>query len=155
VIAKKTALIDPEMLAEAARICACFGLRKAARAVTQLYDNVLQPSGLRSTQFVILVAIGAEGTVRLPDLTRTLNVDRSTLTRNLQPLERDGLLRVTEGTKDRASTVRLTKKGQRTLAATVPLWQEAQARFEAQIGGRRWQAILRDLNRVVDAAHEA
>jgi DNA-binding MarR family transcriptional regulator len=144
---------DPRTLAEAARVCACFNFRKASRAVTQLFDNALQPSGLRSTQFVILVAIGAHGRPNLPDLARGLNVDRSTLTRNLQPLVRDGLLRVTEGKGERASAVRLTPRGERLLAATVPLWAKAQTRFVEMFGGQRWPSMLDDLNRVVDAAH--
>lgn len=123
--------------------------------MTQLFDTVLQPSGLRSTQFVILATIGAEGCPKLPDLARILNVDRSTLTRSLQPLVREGLLRLSEGRSERASNVRLTPRGERLLAATVPLWERAQARFVEQIGGRRWQAMLEDLNRVVDAAHGA
>lgn len=146
---------DAKTLAEAARVCACFNFRKASRAVTQLFDTVLQPSGLRSTQFVILVAIGAEGHPNLPGLARSLNVDRSTLTRNLQPLARDGLLRVLEGRGERASIVRLTPKGERLLAATVPLWEKAQGRFVEMFGGQRWPSMLADLNRVVDAAHGA
>jgi DNA-binding MarR family transcriptional regulator len=152
---RKNSKPDSQTLAEAARVCACFNFRKASRAVTQLFDTMLQPSGLRSTQFVILVAIGAEGRPNLPDLARALNVDRSTLTRNLQPLAREGLLRVAEGRGERASTVRLTAKGERALAATVPLWAAAQARFVERLGGVRWQSMLDDLGRAVDAAHGA
>ncbi len=144
---------DSETLAEAARVCACFNFRKASRAVTQLFDTVLQPGGLRSTQFVILVRIGADGSPSLPDLARGLNVDRSTLTRNLQPLLREGLLRIAGGGDERASTVRLTPKGERKLATTVPLWEAAQTRFVGRFGGDRWAAMLEDLHRVVDVAH--
>jgi DNA-binding MarR family transcriptional regulator len=149
------AAIDRKQLARATRVCACFNLRKAARAVTQLYDGILQPSGLRSTQFVILVAIQADGHPRLPDLARTLNVDRSTLTRNLQPLGRAGLVRTATPRHARASTVRLTAKGRRLLTRTVPLWAEAQRRFEAKVGIRRWKEMVRALAGVVDAAHHA
>lgn len=147
--------IKPKQLSEAARVCACFNFRKAARAVTQLYDSILQPSGLRSTQFVLLVAIQADETVRLPDLARMLNVDRSTLTRNLQPLLRSGLVRTTTPRHARANNVRLTAKGRRLLERTLPLWKEAQGRFEAKFGIRRWKAMVGQLNEVVDAAHEA
>jgi len=147
--------LDKDLLIEAARVCACFHFRKASRAVTQLFDTILQPGGVRSTQFVILVAVYAEGKPRLPELARMLNVDRSTLTRNLQPLAREGLLRLTERRGQRASTVQLTRKGERTLAMALPLWEKAQTRFVDQLGGGRWQTMLRDLNRVVDAAHGA
>jgi DNA-binding MarR family transcriptional regulator len=146
--------LDRDLLAEASRVCACFNFRKASRAVTQLFDSVLQPAGLRSTQFVVLVAIQAEGAMELPDLARALNVDRSTLTRNLQPLARAGLLRIAGG-RSRASSARLTPKGRRALAAAIPLWEVAQARFVEQLGGRRWESMLKGLHRVVDAAHEA
>ena len=140
---------------EAAKVCACFHLRRATRAVTQLFDNTLQSSGLRSTQFVILAAIHDNAGPRLPDLAEALNVDRSTLTRNLQPLERDGLLKVVPGKTSRAYTVRLTAKGRRFLARTIPLWEEAQSRFVKQFGARRWKSMLKDLHAIVDAAHDA
>jgi DNA-binding MarR family transcriptional regulator len=151
----KSAKPDARVLAEAARVCACFNFRKASRAVTQLFDNVLQPSGLRSTQFVILVAVAGEGSVRLPELARVLNLDRSTLTRNLKPLVRERLARIVEGRTGRASTVHLTPKGERALAATVPFWERAQTGFVQKFGERRWESMLNDLNRVVAAAHGA
>jgi DNA-binding MarR family transcriptional regulator len=153
--AKTNSKPDSKTLAEAARVCACFNFRKASRAVTQLFDNMLQPGGLRSTQFVILVAVAVEGTARLPGLARMLNVDRSTLTRNLQPLAREGLLRISGTRGERASSVRLTPKGERVLVATVPLWEKAQKAFVDRLGGKRWQAMLGDLNRVVSVVHEA
>jgi DNA-binding MarR family transcriptional regulator len=104
---------------------------------------------------VILVRIGADGRPSLPDLARSLNVDRTTLTRNLQPLVREGRLRISEGRAERASTVRLTPKGERALATTAPLWVKAQTRFVEHFGGARWPSMLADLNRVVDAAHGA
>ena len=155
VASKKNTKPDSKTLAEAARVCACFNFRKASRAVTQLFDAALQPGGLRSTQFVILVAVGAESRVRLPDLARALNVDRSTLTRSLQPLLRGGLLRLSGAVGDRATAVHLTAKGERTLRASVPLWEKAQTRFVEQLGARRWESILEDLGRAVRAAHGA
>ncbi|MHC4137562.1 MAG: MarR family winged helix-turn-helix transcriptional regulator [Planctomycetota bacterium] len=110
---------------------------------------------MRSTQFVLLVAIQADGTVRLPDLARALSVDRSTLTRNLQPLVRTGLVKTTTQRNARASSVHLTAKGRRLLTRTLPLWEEAQSRFEARIGSRRWKEMVGELTKAVNAAHEA
>ncbi|MFI5402385.1 MAG: MarR family winged helix-turn-helix transcriptional regulator [Planctomycetota bacterium] len=152
---KKNTKLESQTLAEAARVCACFNFRKASRAVTQFFDTVLQPSGLRSTQFVILVRIGADGSTGLPALARGLHVDRSTLTRNLQPLAREGLLKISGGRGERASAVRLTPKGERALLATVPLWEKAQTRFVDLFGTERWSAMLTDLDRVVNAARGA
>lgn len=93
--------------------------------------------------------------MRLPDLARTLNVDRSTLTRNLQPLLRSGLVRTTAPRNARANNVRLTAKGRRLLERTLPLWEEAQGRFERRFGIRRWKEMVGQLSKVVDVAHEA
>ncbi|MCK6458797.1 MAG: MarR family winged helix-turn-helix transcriptional regulator [Planctomycetes bacterium] len=153
--AKKNTKPDPEVLAEAARVCACFNFRKASRAVTQLFDNTLHPGGLRSTQFVILVAVAVDGAARLPALARMLNVDRSTLTRNLQPLARKGLVRISDTRGERASSVKLTAKGERVLVSMIPLWEKAQKGFVERLGGRRWRAMLDDLNSVVAIVHEA
>ncbi len=93
--------------------------------------------------------------MRLPDLARTLNVDRSTLTRNLQPLLRSGLVRTATPRNARASNVSLTAKGRRLLERTLPLWEEAQSRFERRFGIRRWKEMVGQLNKVVDVSHEA
>jgi len=146
----------PEDSAAAAAVCACFHFRRASRAVTQLFDTILAPSGLRSTQFVILVAVhAADGPVSLPDLANALGVDRSTLTRNLQPLRKAGLLRAVSNKRSRASHVRLTAKGTRVLNEAAPLWEEAQTRFVAKLGERRWPSLLGELDGVVSAARDA
>ena len=146
----------PRDSAAAAAVCACFHFRKASRAVTQLFDAVLAPSGLRSTQFVILVAVHAgDGPVALPDLAKSLGVDRSTLTRNLQPLRKAGLLKDAANKRSRANHVKLSAKGERLLAEAKPLWEEAQKRFVEQLGAKRWPTLLKELNGVVDAARDA
>ena len=116
-----------------------------------MFNDCLQPSGLRSTQFVTLVAINAEGSVSLPRLAGLLDLNRSALTRNLRPLERAGLLKATAGKSGGASSVKLTSRGGRVLAAAVPLWEEAQGCFVKHLGKRRWASILKDLS----SAHEA
>ncbi len=88
-------------LPEIAETCACLNVRKAARAVTQLYDEVLQPSGLRATQFNLLVAIALAGEAPVTRLADALVMDRTTLTRNLKPLESQGLITIEAGTDRR------------------------------------------------------
>ncbi|MEE8273100.1 MAG: MarR family transcriptional regulator, partial [Alphaproteobacteria bacterium] len=73
--------------AREAAICTCFNLRKAARAVTQLYDAALGPSGLRATQFSLIAALGVRGAPTISQLAKAMVMDRTTLTRNLKPLE--------------------------------------------------------------------
>ncbi len=82
-----------------------------------------------------------------------MSIDRTTLTRNLQPLAREGLLRISARRGERASAVRLTPKGERALVAAVPLWEKAQRRFVERVGEERWPSMLLDLDRAAAAAH--
>jgi DNA-binding MarR family transcriptional regulator len=143
--------IDRATLMEAARVCGCFNLRRAARAVTRLYDEALDKGGLRSTGFVALAMIEAEGEVTLPRLATLLGVDRSTLTRNLNPLRRQGLVELRQSASSRMSTARLTRSGRATLRRCVPLWQAAQVRFEERVGSPQWTQILRGLDAIAKA----
>jgi DNA-binding MarR family transcriptional regulator len=140
--------IDRSTLVEAVRVCACFNLRRASRAVTRFYDEVLEPGGLRSTGFAALIAIQIEGVPTLPRLSRVLGVDRSTLTRNLQHLVRSGLVKIGASAGSRTATAKLTPKGEKTLLACVPLWKVAQSRFEGHVGQKEWQAVLAALANV-------
>jgi len=146
---------DRAALAHAVQICACFNLRRAARAVTRLYDEVLAPGGLRSTQFVALVAIEAEGNPALPRLARALGVDRSTLTRNLQPLVRRGLVELDAAKDSRISRARLTPRGLKALEASLPLWRQAQDRFEDRVGADAWSSLRERLSNVVSSVPDA
>jgi DNA-binding MarR family transcriptional regulator len=147
--------IDRAACAAAVKVCACFNLRRASRAVTRLFDEILGRGGLRSTQFVALVAIRAEGNPSLPRLARALGVDRSTLTRNLAPLVKSGLVEVSATPPSQTAAARLTSKGDKALVRCVPFWQEAQSRFEAKVGADTWHALLAGLTSVSSGAAEA
>ncbi len=140
--------IDASACAAAIRVCACFNLRRASRAVTRLFDEILLRGGLRSTQFVALVAIQAAGAPSLPRLARDLGLDRSTLTRNLSPLVKAGLVIVGTEPPSQTATARLTPAGVAALDRCVPLWQEAQGRFEGKVGADTWQSLLAGLDSV-------
>ena len=137
------------------RVCACFNLRRASRAVTRLFDEVLGPGGLRSTQFVALVAIHGEGGSPLPRLARTLGVDRSTLTRSLEPLERAGFVTIKTTPPARTATARVTPAGEGAIAKCVPLWKKAQTRFETKVGAANWRTLLGGLGAVSGGAQDA
>jgi DNA-binding MarR family transcriptional regulator len=147
--------VERETLEEAVRVCACFNLRRASRAVTRLFDEILGRGGLRSTQFVALVAIRLDGAPSLPRLARTLGVDRSTLTRSLAPLVKSDLVEITTAKPAQTASARLTAKGERALARCVPHWKEAQGRFEAKVGAGEWRALLGGLAAVSAGAAEA
>ncbi len=147
--------LSPAAAAAAARACACFNFRRAARAVTRLFDEALQPSGLRPTQFVVLVAIRAEDPVGLPTLAERLDLDRSALTRALKPLESAGLVKVTQSPAGGSAKASLTTKGMNRVLKTLPLWKSAQARFVERFGSERWPALLEELGEAHEAAGNA
>jgi len=143
--------LDLAKCAAAAATCACFNFRKASRAITQLFDELLQPTGLRSTQLVILLAVAVHESQSSARLARELVMDRSTLVRNLKPLEKRGLVTVGAGADRRSRAVELTDEGREALAAAIPYWEQAQARFVEHIGADRWQRLMGELATAVDA----
>jgi len=129
--------------------CACGSLRKAARAVTQLYDEVLRPTGLRITQFSILGATMAMEPITVTRLAEATVTDRTTLTRNLKLLEKQGLIRVAPGNDRREREVALTSRGRQALVRTLPLWEKAQAHVVKGLGEERWKDLREELSAVV------
>jgi DNA-binding MarR family transcriptional regulator len=130
--------------------CNCFAVRAAARHITQVYDQLLAPAGLRTTQFSILAKLKRHGPLTINTLARDMVMDRTTLGRNILPLERDGLVRIETAPSDRrAKEVHLTKAGEKRLQAGHEGWSEAQARFEATFGPRRAVELRKMLRAVV------
>src|SRR5215813_9335970 len=100
--------------------CACHKVRMAARAVTRAYDGALRPVGLRATQLAVLVAVGRDGSMSITGLAKVMGMDRTTLTRNLRPLEKQSLVGIgLEGWR-RSRTVEITTKGQSLLRQALP-----------------------------------
>ncbi|MEA2738283.1 MAG: hypothetical protein QOH05_1590 [Acetobacteraceae bacterium] len=127
-------------------ICNGTALRKATRRVSQLYDQVLAPCGLRSTQRSILIHIARAGTPSMGDLAAALVLDRSALAHNLKPLERDGLIAVVVDPSDKRSRlVELTAPGKAKLEESYRLWHKAQHRFEAAFGSEQASALRQSL----------
>ena len=139
-------------MAAAVQRCTCFNLRKAARAITQLYDEFLRPSGLRATQFSLLTVIREVGTVSMTELAEAAVMDRTTLKRNLELLEREGLVRIQAGSDARVREVMLTAAAQQKLAEALPYWAKAQAYVTAKLGSGRAEQLLSNLGAAVRAA---
>jgi DNA-binding MarR family transcriptional regulator len=119
--------------------CNCVALRKASRRMSQFYDSVLAPCGLKSTQYAMLTEIArhvaAPPTIR--ELAEALVMDQSTIGQNLRPLQREGLVALVQDEADRRSRrITLTKAGRSRFAAAQPLWRAAQERFESGFGKR-------------------
>jgi DNA-binding MarR family transcriptional regulator len=118
--------------------CNCLAVRAAARHVTQAYDQFLAPTGLRTTQFSILAKLKRRGPLTINALAEDMVMDRTTLGRNILPLERDGLIRIAPSAADRrAKELHLTKAGEKRFEAARKKWSEAQARFETVFGAKR------------------
>jgi len=130
--------------------CNCFAVRAAARHVTQFYDQFLAAAGLRTTQFSILSKLNRLGPLTINALARETVMDRTTLGRNILPLERDGLVRIEATPSDRrAKEVHLTKAGEKRVQAAHEGWSEAQSRFETTFGPRRAVELRKMLRAVV------
>jgi DNA-binding MarR family transcriptional regulator len=122
--------------------CNNTALRKATRRVSQLYDSVLAPTGLRSTQRSILLNIARIGSPTMGQLAASLVLDRSALGHNLKPLEREGLIVLDVDPEDKRSRLaKLTKKGESKLRETAVLWHAAQKRFEDKFGIAKAKAL--------------
>jgi DNA-binding MarR family transcriptional regulator len=141
--------------AEVMAACACYNLRKATRAVTQMYDDALRSTGLRATQFTLLTFLSGLGPVRITDLAKAVGMDYTTLVRNLNLLERDGLAASHSGEDGRVREVSATARGQRALAAAFPLWEKAQARIAKDLGRERLGRLLSDLSATATATATA
>jgi DNA-binding MarR family transcriptional regulator len=122
--------------------CNCLAVRQAARHITQFYDQMLAPSGLRTTQFSILAKLRRSEPMTINAMAAKMVMDRTTLGRNILPLERDNLIAVKQGSHDRRSReLRLTAAGEASLRAAMTGWLEAQRQFEAAVGAKRTSAM--------------
>ena len=131
--------------------CACYNLQKATRAHSQYYNKMLKPSGLRGTQFTILRVLAVIDSASITKMANRMVIDRTTLTRNLRPLEKRKLLEIVPGKDLRSKEVRLTEKGRDTLNRAVPLWEEAQKGLSAGLGMKNFQYLFTMMSSTVEA----
>lgn len=132
--------------------CNCLAIRQAARHVSQLYDQHLAPTGLRTTQFSVLARLDRLGPLAINELAASMVMDRTTMGRALRPLEREGLVAIGPGRDGRTRALSVTPLGKRRLADAMPLWREAQRAFEAGYGSSRAAELRASLARLVTTA---
>jgi len=114
--------------------CLCLHVRRAARALARRYDEALRPFGLTNGQFSLMMSLNRPEPPTMGDVSALLAMDRTTLTANLKPLERRGLVQVAvDGTDKRSRRLALTEAGRKTLAEAVPHWRRAQAENEERV----------------------
>jgi DNA-binding MarR family transcriptional regulator len=111
----------------ATRGCICSSVRRASRAVTDHYEQRFRGSGLRATQFTVLSTVAQTGPIALSHLAKMLGLDRTTLSRNVQPLERRALIKLSGAKDARVREASITPQGRALVRKTLPRWQDAQA----------------------------
>lgn len=134
---------------EVGRECVMFRVRLTARAITKHYEDALRPYGLKGPQFSLLVSLSVDPGLSATDLAERMGIDRTTLVRNLELLERDGLVATQVDGRARRKT--LTRKGEGVLAEALPLWRAAQDSLVAKLGGDAWADTRKRLRALREA----
>ena len=125
--------------------CVCFNLRWVTRAVTQFYDAEMRRHGIRPTQGSILTSLNSKDSWNMAELSDWLGMERTTLVRNLRPLQRDGFVEVVGGGRGNRVELSITTKGRKQIEKLTPAWKSAQSAVVKTLGEKRWSAILSDL----------
>ncbi len=114
--------------------------------MTQLFDEALKPSGLYATQFTLLAAISSQEPVTITKLSQALVMDRTTLTRNLNPLQKEGWVEVVPGEDKRTKTLSLTRSGTKVLKVAMTHWNQVQSQVVKTLGTGNWEELLNILS---------
>lgn len=134
--------------------CTCAALRRTTRRMTQVYDDALKPLGLKLTQYSLLSNLAQVDNPSITDLADRMMVDRTTLTRNLQPLQKAGWVALGKGDDSRSRSVILTPAGRRMLDTARPLWRQAERAIREKLGpdgGRALRRLLADASDAIAA----
>jgi DNA-binding MarR family transcriptional regulator len=134
--------------------CTCFRVRKAARRVTQLYDHYLADAGLRITQFSLLSHLRSAGPLTMTELADRMAMDRTTLTRNLRPLQRQAFVAIAIGDDRRRRLLTLTPTGERAYKSGIGQWQKAQRAVLEELGSDTVSELHRLLERTAKLGAE-
>jgi DNA-binding MarR family transcriptional regulator len=132
--------------------CACANLRRAARAVTKMYNHELRATGLELTQFTLLMTLNFTGEITQGKLGNLLALDTTSLTRMLRPLTKRGWIGVATGDDRRQRLLRLTASGQQKLDESWPDWERAQRRLQRSLGAANWTQMGGMLSAITRAA---
>ncbi len=132
----------------------CATLRRASRALTQLYDDALRPLGLRATQFTILQSLARVGEISQGALGKLLAMDSTTLTRTLQIMGREGWVKERRGEDRRERLLSLAPPGRERFRRALPAWEAMQSQLKSQLGDKQWNDLLKLSNQVTTRAQE-
>jgi len=132
--------------------CMCASFRRAARALTQLYDDALRPLGLRTTQFTILQALSLAGEVSQGQLGEILALDSTTLTRTLAIMRHRKWIDTRRGRDGRERLLSLSEAGRAQLDHVSPAWLSVQDRLQSQFGDERWRGLFQQNREMTSVA---
>ena len=132
--------------------CLCASLRRASRALTQLYDEAVRPLGLRGTQFTVLQALSIAGEVTQGRLGEILAIDSTTLTRTLAVMRNRRWIETRRGRDGRERLLKLSKTGWEQLDRASPAWQGVQDRLRSEVGDERWAEMFRQTSEITSVA---
>ena len=135
--------------------CTAFNLKKATRIVQNLFDEAFKPIGLEGTQYTVLGHVFVYGPISMTKLADLMHVDRTTLARNLSPLEKRGFVEINQGSDRRAKFVNITKKGKEVLSEALPLWKETQNEIKTALGLDNWSSMISNLTGLVEGLEES
>src|SRR5882762_2505931 len=138
-------MMSKELDMAAVENCVCFNLRWVTRAVTQFYDAEMRRHGIRPTQGSILSSLNSKNSWNMAELSDWLGMERTTLVRNLRPLQRDGFVKAVGGGRGNRVELTITTKGRNQVEKLTPAWESAQSAVVKTLGEKRWSAILSDL----------
>lgn len=128
--------------------CNCTNVRRASRAITQFYDGLLAPSGLKIAQYSLLNHIKRLGPLTMNELSKAIRLDRTTLVRNLKPLETEGLVAIASEKHSQARQLNITEKGLKKIEAAIPYWNQAQQYLEELLGEEELQVLTKALLKI-------
>ena len=129
--------------------CLCFQLRKASRAITQVYDQMLRDTGLTACQVMILNVLVEIGSLPVTSLAEAMATDRTTITRNLQPLQRKGWVKLHKGKDRRSRVVSLTGGGTKAVRRTDPVFRTFREKLHTHLSEARLQALCQELAQTI------
>ena len=152
---KETSNTEYERIDRLSSTCICNNLRRAARLVTNYYDKLLEPAGLRVSQATVLVVLYLSGVLTINEMAEQLELDRTTLTRNLKPLAQQGFLTIAPGSDQRTRVVALTPKGEAALLKVLPLWEQTQSYMVEGIGEATASLLLKQLSEAAALTYSA
>jgi DNA-binding MarR family transcriptional regulator len=147
---RKSDAAAPDALAELA--CACATARQVARVLTQLYDSRLRDVGMEAPQFALMMALDAHGPCSQGTLGRRHALDKTTVSRNLKLLERNGWIESSVASDRRERQLVLTAAGRKRLAAAKPVWKKAQNQLRSGMAAAQWDAMFRAFRTVTGTA---